>query len=96
MWFQIGGSTSEWHGVYYTNDGSTLPAATDLLPVSVTNSNFAANTNFDDNSEFRGQLLNSGTYEAVIWRFVPRWEQTEDDESYVRIEKARILQCEYD
>ena len=44
MWFQIGGTTSDWHGVQYTNTGgSTLGATTDLEPVSVLNSNFASN-----------------------------------------------------
>ena len=44
-------------------------------------------------------MLNSGTYEAIIWRYVPRWEQTDPDddtEPYIRIEKGRVLQCEYD
>ena len=73
IWFQIGGSTSDWHGVEYTSDGA-MGTATDLEPVSSTNSNFASNQSFDNDSEFRGQLLNDGTYEAIIWRYIPRWE----------------------
>ena len=98
MWFQIGDSTSDWHGVEYINTTASLTVDTDLSPVSSTNSNFASNQNFDDDSQFRGRIyVENGKYEVIIWRFIPRWEQdTTDDGSIDRIEKGRILQCEYD
>ena len=36
------------------------------------------------------------SYEVEIWRFIPRWEQDEDDGSIDRLEPGRILQMEYD
>ena len=51
-----------------------MGAATDLEPVSSTNSNLASGTNYGDDSEFRGQLLNDGIFETIIWRYIPFWE----------------------
>ena len=56
IWFQIGDSTSDWHGVEYINTTASLTVDTDLTPVSSTNSNFASNQNFDNDSQFRGQI----------------------------------------
>jgi len=95
MWFQIGGSTSDWHGVEYNVPSAGITTTVDLQPVSSTNNNFASNNNFDDDSEFRGQLT-LNPYTATIWRYIPRWEQDETDGSIDRIEKGRVLQCEYD
>ena len=97
MWFQIGQSTSDWHGVEYIN--SAPPIATDVTldPVSATEGNFSSDINFDNDSDFRGILYTqNGLYEVVIWRFIPRWEQDETDGSIDRIEKGRVLTCEYD
>ena len=91
MWFQIGDSTSDWHGVEYINTAASLTVNTDFVPISSTNSNFASNQNPDDDSEFRGQIKVDPIYEVEIWRFIPRWEQDEDDGSIDRIEKGRIL-----
>ena len=75
LWFQIGDSTSDWHGVEIINTTASISVDTDLEPVSSTNSNFASNANFDDDSEFRGKLyVENGKYEVEIWRFIPRWE----------------------
>ena len=95
MWFQIGQSTSEWHGVEYTNTGGSMTSDTDLEPVSSTNNNFASDLNFDNDSDFRG-VIETTTYMATIWKFIPRWEQDETDGSIDRIEKGRLLTCEYD
>ena len=92
MWFQIGQSTSDWHGVQTTGPYTSDTA---LEPVSSINSNFASDLNFDNDSDFRG-VIGFSTYSVTIWRFVPRWEQDETDGSVDRIEKGRLLTCEYD
>ena len=97
IWFQIGQSTSDWHGVEYVNTGGNLVLDSDLSPVSSTNNNFASNQNEDNDSEFRGKIyVENGLYEVVIWRFIPRWEQDTTDGSIDRIEKGRVLTAEYD
>ena len=73
IWFQIGDSDSDWHGLEYTSDGA-MGTATDLEPVSSTNVDFASNSNFGTDSDFRGQLLNDDIYEAIIWRYLPSSE----------------------
>jgi len=75
IWFQMGNTTSDWHGVELNNTTGTITVDTDMVPVSSTNSNFASNQNFDDDSEFRGRFyIQNGLYQVVIWRFIPRWE----------------------
>ena len=95
LWFQIGTSTSDWHGVEYTNSSPPMTVNTDLQPVSSTNNNFASDLNFDNDSDFRG-VIDVTTYLVQIWKFIPRWEQDETDGSIDRIEKGRVLTCEYD
>ena len=54
IWFQIGSTTSDWHGVEYINSSPPITGTVDFSPVSSTNTVFTTNTNFDNDSEFRG------------------------------------------
>ena len=97
MWFQIGNTSSPWHGVYYQNvAGTALTDDVQLNEVSATNTVFTSNQSeeFDDDSSFQGVMDRDGV--VTIWHEVLKREQTTDDQSIIRIEKKRELLCKYD
>ena len=92
----MGNGSSDWEGVrWYYDTGAYTFTNYWLKPSSIANSNLSAPDDYErDNSDFTG-YINPTTGYLTILRQTENDEQTNDDESIVRIEKGRILQGYY-
>jgi len=106
MLFQMGNTQSEWTGLRLEIPSGTLSDGYyELEPISISNDDrlvgvdqIAANR--QDNSDFSGYMkveTDGATVKEFIYiiRETEREEQTTEDESVIRIERARILDGVY-
>lgn len=96
--FQMGDGSSDWEGVRWYNDGSEAAGFTgvfSLQPSSLSNSNTSnPSGNERDNSTFEG-YYDCDNNQVTIIRETERDEQTNTDETIIRIEAARVLDAIY-
>ena len=98
--FQMGNGSSDWEGVRWYNDGTGDPTTGfsgvySLQQSSLSNSNTSnPSGNERDNSTFEG-YYDCDNNEVTIIRETERDEQTNTDETVIRIEKARVLDAIY-
>ena len=96
MLFQMGNGSSNWTGVRWANDQTaSSPGIYALNQSSLQNDKLSSvNESEKDNSTFYGEI-DCGNNEITILRLIERDEQTNTDESIIRIEKGRVLSGKY-
>lgn len=96
--FQMGNGSSDWTGVRWYNDGASGSGYTgtyELQKSSIENSKISNLTgNEGDNSTFEGTYDCDNNIVQIL-RLIERDEQTNDDETIIRIERGRVLDAIY-
>ena len=91
----MGNGSSDWSGVRWPVEGSGAGLIYALQPSSSDNSGYSSiSTKEKDNSTFVGEIDTQNDL-VTITRLIERDEQTNADESIVRIENARVLKAKY-